>query len=136
MMFFHVTQRFLAVFDDHIPLQILLRTCFSFTLQYVTEYLGYEMVLPMNGGAEAVETAMKLARKWGYMKVRFLFHKLIIPLCCSSITSSETTTNERGRRETLCNNMLLIERNSSIRRNYCVLQRMLSRSNTWYHLNE
>lgn len=27
------------------------------------------MVLPMNTGAEAVETAMKLARKWGYLKV-------------------------------------------------------------------
>lgn len=26
------------------------------------------MVLPMNTGAEAVETALKLARKWGYMK--------------------------------------------------------------------
>jgi ornithine--oxo-acid transaminase len=27
------------------------------------------MVLPMNTGAEGVETAIKLARKWGYMKV-------------------------------------------------------------------
>ena len=34
----------------------------------MTEYFGYEMVLPMNTGAEAVETAIKLARKWGYMK--------------------------------------------------------------------
>ncbi len=29
---------------------------------------GYEMMLPMNTGAEAVETAIKLARKWGYYK--------------------------------------------------------------------
>lgn len=36
--------------------------------KYVTEYFDYEMVLPMNTGAEAVETAIKLARKWGYMK--------------------------------------------------------------------
>lgn len=28
--------------------------------------LGFEMVLPMNTGAEAVETAVKIARKWGY----------------------------------------------------------------------
>jgi ornithine--oxo-acid transaminase len=28
---------------------------------------GFDMVLPMNTGAEAVETAIKLARKWGYM---------------------------------------------------------------------
>lgn len=33
----------------------------------VTKMFGYEMVLPMNTGAEAVETALKLARKWGYM---------------------------------------------------------------------
>lgn len=30
--------------------------------------LGYEMMLPMNSGAEAVETALKAARKWGYTK--------------------------------------------------------------------
>ncbi len=34
--------------------------------KYITEYFGYEMMLPMNTGAEAVETAMKLSRKWGY----------------------------------------------------------------------
>lgn len=32
----------------------------------VCELLGYEMMLPMNSGAEAVETAIKVARKWGY----------------------------------------------------------------------
>ncbi len=32
----------------------------------VTRMFGYEMVLPMNTGAEAVETAVKIARKWGY----------------------------------------------------------------------
>ena len=34
----------------------------------VTEMFGFDMVLPMNTGAEAVETAIKLARKWGYEK--------------------------------------------------------------------
>ena len=34
--------------------------------KYITEYFGYDMLLPMNTGAEAVETAMKLARKWAY----------------------------------------------------------------------
>ena len=34
--------------------------------KYITGYFGYDMVLPMNSGAEAVETAMKLARKWAY----------------------------------------------------------------------
>jgi ornithine--oxo-acid transaminase len=32
----------------------------------LSEMTGYEMSLPMNSGAEAVETALKLARKWGY----------------------------------------------------------------------
>lgn len=34
--------------------------------QYITEYFGYDKVLPMNTGVEAVETAIKLCRRWGY----------------------------------------------------------------------
>lgn len=34
--------------------------------QYITEYFGYDRVLPMNTGAEGVETALKLCRKWAY----------------------------------------------------------------------
>lgn len=34
--------------------------------EFVTTMFGFEMVLPMNTGAEAVETAVKVARKWGY----------------------------------------------------------------------
>jgi ornithine--oxo-acid transaminase len=34
--------------------------------KYITEYFGYDKVLPMNTGVEAVETAIKLARRWGY----------------------------------------------------------------------
>nr|WP_111672393.1 ornithine--oxo-acid transaminase [Algoriphagus litoralis] len=34
--------------------------------KYITEYFGFDLVLPMNTGAEGVETALKLARKWGY----------------------------------------------------------------------
>ncbi|KAF1815866.1 ornithine aminotransferase [Eremomyces bilateralis CBS 781.70] len=34
--------------------------------EFVTKFFGYEMVLPMNTGAEAVETVVKIARKWGY----------------------------------------------------------------------
>jgi ornithine--oxo-acid transaminase len=37
-------------------------------LQKLCDYTGYEMALPMNTGAEAVETAMKLARRWGVEK--------------------------------------------------------------------
>ncbi len=34
--------------------------------KYITEYFGYDKVLPMNTGAEGVETALKLTRRWGY----------------------------------------------------------------------
>ncbi len=34
--------------------------------KYIIEYFGYDKVLPMNTGVEAVETAMKLGRKWAY----------------------------------------------------------------------
>lgn len=34
--------------------------------KYITEYFGFDKVLPMNTGAEGVETALKIARKWGY----------------------------------------------------------------------
>ena len=36
--------------------------------KYITELFGYDKVLPMNTGAEGVETAMKLARRWAYTK--------------------------------------------------------------------
>lgn len=35
--------------------------------EYITNYFGYDKVLPMNTGVEAVETGLKLARRWGYM---------------------------------------------------------------------
>ena len=35
--------------------------------KYITEYFGYDKVLPMNTGVEAVETALKLSRKWAYL---------------------------------------------------------------------
>ncbi len=36
--------------------------------KFATEYFGYDKLLPMNTGAEAVETAIKLSRKWAYEK--------------------------------------------------------------------
>ena len=36
-------------------------------MKAITEYFGFERVLPMNTGAEGVETAIKIARKWGYI---------------------------------------------------------------------
>ena len=34
--------------------------------QYITQYFGFDKVLPMNTGAEAVETAIKITRRWAY----------------------------------------------------------------------
>ncbi len=36
--------------------------------KYITEYFGYDKILPMNTGAEGDETALKLCRKWAYLK--------------------------------------------------------------------
>ena len=36
------------------------------TAEYLTRLLGYDKMLPMNTGVEACETAVKLARRWGY----------------------------------------------------------------------
>lgn len=49
--------------------------------KYITEYFGYDKVLPMNTGAEAVETAIKLARKWGYEKKGIPAGKAKIVVC-------------------------------------------------------
>ena len=46
--------------------------------QKVTQMFGYDMVLPMNTGAEAVETGLKLARKWAYEKKGVADGKAII----------------------------------------------------------
>lgn len=35
--------------------------------KFITEFFGYDKVLPVNSGVEAVETAIKLARRWGYV---------------------------------------------------------------------
>lgn len=49
--------------------------------KFITAYFGYDKVLPMNTGAEAVETALKLARKWGYEKRGVPANEAIIVVC-------------------------------------------------------
>lgn len=49
--------------------------------QTVNEITGYEMILPMNSGAEAVETAIKAARKWGYQVKNVPADKAEIIVC-------------------------------------------------------
>ena len=54
---------------------------FGVYAKYITEYFGFDMVLPMNTGAEAVETAVKLARKWGCLKKGIPENKGIVLSC-------------------------------------------------------
>lgn len=49
--------------------------------EYITKYFGYDKVLPMNTGAEAVETALKLCRKWAYQKKGIKENKAKIIVC-------------------------------------------------------
>ncbi len=51
--------------------------------KFVTEFFDYETVLPMNTGAEAVETGIKMARRWGYMKKGIPLDQAIV-LSCSN----------------------------------------------------
>lgn len=49
--------------------------------EFVTRYFGYDKVLPMNSGAEADETALKLCRKWAYKKKGIKENKAKIIAC-------------------------------------------------------
>lgn len=49
--------------------------------EFINNYFGYDKVLPMNTGAEGVETALKLARKWGYQKKGIRENEAIIIAC-------------------------------------------------------
>lgn len=49
--------------------------------KFVTEYFGYDKVLPMNTGAEADETALKLCRKWAYKKKGIVENQAKIIVC-------------------------------------------------------
>jgi ornithine--oxo-acid transaminase len=55
------------------------------------DWTGYEMVLPMNSGAEAVETAIKAARKWGYLVKGILEDRAEI-ISCSNNFHGRTVT--------------------------------------------
>ena len=59
--------------------------------EYVTRYFGYEKVLPMNTGAEAVETAIKLSRKWAYEKKGLSENSAQIIVCENNFHGRTTT---------------------------------------------
>jgi len=57
----------------------------------LSELTGYGMSLPMNSGAEAVETAVKLARKWAYQVKGVPRHKAEIVVCAGNFHGRTTT---------------------------------------------
>lgn len=59
--------------------------------EYLTGYFGFDRMLPMNSGAEAVETAIKLARKWAY-SVKSVPDGEAIILVCEHNFHGRTTT--------------------------------------------
>lgn len=59
--------------------------------QYITDYFGFDKVLPMNTGAEAVETAIKLCRKWAY-EVKGIAENDAKIIVCENNFHGRTTT--------------------------------------------
>ena len=61
-----------ALRDQSDDLTLTSRAFYNDTLgpyeEYMSNYFGFDKILPMNTGAEAVETAIKLCRKWSYQK--------------------------------------------------------------------
>ena len=64
---------------------------FSQFAKMATSYFGFDMMLPMNTGAEAVETAIKLARKWGVQKKGVVENKVEIVVCQNNFHGRTTT---------------------------------------------
>ena len=74
-----------ALCDQAQNLCLTSRAFFNDTLgpyeKFISEFFGYNKLLPMNSGAEGVETALKLARRWGYVKKGIPENEAII-VCC------------------------------------------------------
>lgn len=64
---------------------------FGLFCKELCELTGYEMTLLMNSGAEAVETAVKTARKWGYQKKRVQSNQAEIIVCEDNFHGRTTT---------------------------------------------
>jgi len=84
-----------AMIDQAQTLTLTSRAFYNDTLgvyeKYVTEYFGFDKVLPMNTGAEAVETAIKLCRKWAYEKKGINENDAKIIVCDGNFHGRTTT---------------------------------------------
>jgi ornithine--oxo-acid transaminase len=59
--------------------------------KFITEYFGFDKVLPMNTGAEAVETAIKICRKWAYEKKGIAENEAVIVVAENNFHGRTTT---------------------------------------------
>jgi ornithine--oxo-acid transaminase len=59
--------------------------------EFITRYFGYHKVLPMNTGVEAVETAIKLCRRWGYAVKGIPDNKATILVCADNFHGRTST---------------------------------------------
>lgn len=84
-----------ALTDQAQTLTLTSRAFYNDTLgvyeKFATEYFGFDKILPMNTGAEAVETAIKLARKWGYEKKGVDENEAKIVVCENNFHGRTTT---------------------------------------------
>ncbi len=84
-----------SMIDQAQTLTLTSRAFYNDTLgvyeKYVTEYFGFDKVLPMNTGAEAVETAIKLCRKWAYEKKGINENDAKIIVCDGNFHGRTTT---------------------------------------------
>ncbi len=84
-----------AMVDQAKQLTLTSRAFFNSQLgvyeKYICDTFGFEKVLPMNTGAEAVETALKIARKWGYEKKGVQQNQGVIVVCEGNFHGRTTT---------------------------------------------
>jgi len=84
-----------AMVDQAKKLTLTSRAFFNSQLgvyeKYICDTFGFEKVLPMNSGAEAVETALKIARKWGYEKKGVPQNQGVIVVCEGNFHGRTTT---------------------------------------------
>ena len=60
-------------------------------MEFATKLFGFDKLLPMNTGAEGVETSIKLSRKWGYLKKKVDENKAKIVVCNNNFHGRTTT---------------------------------------------
>lgn len=92
----HCHPRIIAALTEQAGLLTLTSRAFHSNLlgeytRYITDYFGYDKVLPMNTGVEAVETAIKLCRRWGYQVKAIPDNQAKIIVCAGNFHGRTST---------------------------------------------